>query len=167
MPSTLSLRFAAPSDCQTILSFIKALADYEKLSDAVVASEEMIRSSLFPREPGCQPQAEVVLASLDGKDIGFALFFHNYSTFLGRRGLYLEDLFVLPEARGTGAGKALLQFLAQVALKRGCGRMEWWVLNWNTPAIDFYKSLGAEPMDEWTPYRLTGAALEKLAGDEF
>ena len=158
MPDII-IRSATIEDCALIRHFIHQLAVYENLEDEAVATDEDIATSLF----GDKPQAEVVIAERAGKPIGFALFFHNYSTFLGRRGLYLEDLFVIPEARGSGAGKALLKHLAQLALERGCGRFEWWVLDWNEPAIDFYKSLGAEPMEDWTVFRLTGEALEKLA----
>ncbi len=155
----INIRSTTIEDCALIRQFIYQLAVYEKLEGEAVATDEDIATSLF----GDKPQAEVVIAERAGEPIGFALFFHNYSTFLGRRGLYLEDLFVIPEARGSGAGKALLKHLAQLALERGCGRFEWWVRDWNTPAIDFYKSLGAEPMEDWTVFRLTGEALEKLA----
>lgn len=157
----IDIRSATVDDCSLILYFIRQLAIYEKLEDEAIATDEDIRTSLF----GDNPQAEVIIAERAGEPIGFALFFHNYSTFLGRRGLYLEDLFVVPEARGSGAGKALLKHLAKTALERGCGRFEWWVLDWNKPSIDFYKSLGAEPMDDWTVFRMSGDALEKLAGD--
>lgn len=155
----INIRSATIKDCALIRQFIHQLAVYEKLEAEAVATDEDIAASLF----GEKPQAEVVIAERAGEPIGFSLFFHNYSTFLGRRGLYLEDLFVMPEARGSGAGKALLKHLAQLALERGCGRFEWWVLDWNKPAIDFYKSLGAEPMEDWTVFRLTGEALENLA----
>lgn len=155
----INIRCATIKDCALIRQFIRQLAVYEKLEAEAVATDEDIAASLF----GDKPQAEVVIAERAGEPVGFALFFHNYSTFLGRRGLYLEDLFVVPEARGSGAGKALLKYLAQLALERGCGRFEWWVLDWNKPAIDFYKSLGAEPMEDWTVFRLTGEALENLA----
>jgi GNAT superfamily N-acetyltransferase len=155
----LTLRFAGEEDVALIFDFIKQLAVYEKMSDQVVADEELLRKSLF----GGQRVAEVVIAELDGNPVGFALFFHNFSTFLGRHGLYLEDLFVLPEFRGRGIGKALLVFLAKLAVERGCGRFEWSVLDWNKPAIDFYLNLGAVAMDEWTVYRLTGETLENLA----
>jgi GNAT superfamily N-acetyltransferase len=138
----------------------KALADSEKLAGDVVATEDRIRETFFT---GRAPQAEAVIAYADGNPVGLAIWFHNYSTFLGRRGLYLEDLFVLPEWRGHGIGKALLVHLAGIAVARGCGRMEWSVLDWNEPAIGFYKSLGAVPMDEWTVFRLTGDALIALA----
>jgi GNAT superfamily N-acetyltransferase len=155
----LSLRFATAADVPQILTFINALAEYEKLAHEVVATEDSLADTLFSD----RPYAEVVLAELDGKPVGFALFFHNYSTFLGRPGLYLEDLFVTPPARGKGVGKALLSCLARLARERRCGRLEWWVLDWNEPAIRFYKSLGATPMDEWTVFRVTGDALDKLA----
>ncbi|WND03657.1 GNAT family N-acetyltransferase [Temperatibacter marinus] len=160
MTEALSIRFATREDVPIIFSFIKALADYEKLSHEVVASESDIDHSLFGAPQG---QPEVILARLNGKDVGFALFFHNYSTFLGRKGIYLEDLFVLPEYRGKGVGKNLLSRLAAIAVERDCGRLEWSVLDWNTPSIEFYKSLHAEAMDEWTVYRLTGDALKNLS----
>jgi len=150
------IRPAGPEDASLILDFIQALADYEKLSDEVIADEAQIIKSLF----GDKPQAEALIAFLDGEPVGFALFFHNFSTFLGKHGLYLEDLFVNKGARGAGVGKALLKHLANIALDRGCGRMEWWVLDWNTPSIDFYKKLGAEPMEDWTVFRLRGDALK-------
>ncbi|MEX1307479.1 MAG: GNAT family N-acetyltransferase [Eubacteriales bacterium] len=153
-----SIRFAEPSDTPLILSFIKALAEYENMLDLVVATPEGIKKSIFEEN-----HAEVVIGEYNGKPAGFALFFHNYSTFLGKSGLYLEDLFVYPEFRGKGFGKILLSFLAKLALKRGCGRLEWACLDWNAPSIGFYKSLGAQPMDEWTTYRLTGKALDDLA----
>jgi GNAT superfamily N-acetyltransferase len=159
----LVVRPASPADVGLILSFIKRLAEYEKLSHEVVATEDALRASLF----SAKPSAEVVLAELDGAPVAFALYFHNYSTFLAKPGLYLEDLFVLPEARGKGIGKALLIYLAQVAKERGCGRFEWWVLDWNEPAIGFYKSLGSVPMDEWTVHRVTGPALDALASRPF
>jgi GNAT superfamily N-acetyltransferase len=145
-----------------ILGLIKELAEYEKLSDEVVADEETLRRNLFGEG---HRGAEVVVAEHDGEPVGFALFFHNFSTFLGRPGLYLEDLYVRPAFRGRGAGKALLAHLAALAKERGCGRMEWWVLDWNEGAIGFYESIGAEAMDEWTVYRVTGEALERLAAD--
>lgn len=150
---------ATERDTSTILSLIKGLAEYERKADDVEATEEDIRESLFGEWPG----AEVVLAYV-GRDLaGFALFFHNFSTFLGRRGLYLEDLFVLPAYRSRGVGRRLMSHLARIALERKCGRMEWWVLDWNEPAIKFYKSIGAVAMDEWTVYRLGGDALARLA----
>ena len=151
---------AREGDVSLILSFIKELAEYERLSHEVVATEEMLRASLF----GERPLAEVVIAyDADDRAVGFALFFHNFSTFLGRPGIYLEDLYVQPHARGKGFGRALLSFLARLAKERHCGRLEWAVLDWNEPAINFYKKLGAVPMDEWTVFRATGEALDKLA----
>lgn len=155
----LSLRPATAADVPLILHFIQGLADYERLAHECVATEERLRETLF----GPAPEAEVVLAFLDDRPAGFALFFHSYSTFLARRGLYLEDLFVLPEFRGKGIGKALLRHLARLAVERGCGRFEWAVLDWNDSAIKFYESLGAVPMGEWITYRLTGEALHRLA----
>ena len=155
----LNIRTATEADVPLILAFIRALAEYEKLADRVVASEDLVRSSLFG-----QPRfAEVIIAEEDGVPAGFALFFHNFSTFLGRPGIYLEDLFVKPEFRGKGYGHALLARLALIARERNCGRLEWAVLNWNTPAIDFYKKLGAVAMDDWTVFRLAGPDFEKLA----
>ena len=151
---------ATVADVPLILSLIKGLAEYEKLTSEVRATEDALRASLF----GQQPDAEVVIARSEGQPVGFALFFHTYSTFLGQRGLYLEDLFVLPEWRGRGAGRALLAHLAKIAAERDCGRFEWSVLDWNEPAITFYKSLGAKPMDEWTIFRVTGDTLSTLAG---
>lgn len=151
-------RYAEPADAGLILAFIKELADYEKMADEVIATEELLREWIFEKK-----KAEVIFALEDGKEVGFALFFHNFSTFLGRSGLYLEDLFVKTEARGKGYGKGLLRQLARIALDRGCGRMEWWCLDWNQPSIDFYRSLDAEPMSEWTTYRLTGDTLRKMA----
>ncbi len=153
----LSFRFAVREDTPLILSFIRALAAYEQMADQVIATEELLAEQLFDRG-----NAEVLFALEDGKEVGFALFFHNFSTFLGRAGLYLEDLYVLPEHRGKGYGKALLRQLARIARERGCGRMEWWCLDWNRPSIDFYLSLGAEPMRDWTVYRLSGATLKAL-----
>ena len=151
-------RYAEEKDCGQILDFIKALADYEKMSDQVIATEETLRVQLFEKK-----QAEVIFALESGVEVGFALFFHNFSTFLGKSGLYLEDLFVRPEYRGKGHGKALLKKLASIAVERGYGRFEWWCLDWNKPSIDFYKSLGAVPMDEWTVYRVAGEGLTELA----
>jgi len=150
---------ALERDTPVILSLIRDLAEYERLGHEVEATEEDIRESLFGDWPG----AEVVLAYVGGDLAGFALFFHNYSTFLGRRGLYLEDLFVRPAYRGRGIGRRLLAHLARLAVERKCGRMEWWVLDWNESAIRFYRSIGAVPMDDWTVYRLTGDALARLA----
>ena len=154
----MTFRFATAADTPLILRFIRDLAAYEKMLDQVVANEALLREQLFEKQ-----QAEVLFALEDGKEVGFALFFHNFSTFLGRSGLYLEDLFVLPEYRGKGYGKGLLAKLASIAVERGYGRMDWWCLDWNQPSIDFYKSLGAVPMDEWTVYRLTGDTLKELA----
>ena len=155
----LAIAMATEPDVPQILAFIKALADYEHLADAVVATEEGLRLSLF----GPRPYAECVMANWDGEPVGFALFCHNFSTFLARPGLYLEDLFVKPELRGKGVGRALLQYLAKLAIDRNCGRFEWSVLDWNESAIGFYRSLGAEPVDQWTVFRLEGEALGRLA----
>ena len=152
------IRFAGPADVPVILQFIRELAAYEKMLDEVEATEELLRFWLFEKK-----KAEVIFAEKAGETIGMALFFHNFSTFLGRAGIYLEDLYVKPEARGCGAGKALLAFLARLCGERGCGRLEWWCLNWNTPSSGFYKSLGGFPNDDWTVYRVTGDALGKLA----
>lgn len=149
-------RNATKDDCGLILSFIKALAEYEKMSDDVVATEDLLREWIFEKQ-----KAEVIFALEDGREVGFALFFHNFSTFVGRAGIYLEDLFVLPEYRKRGHGKALILELARIAVERKCGRMEWSCLDWNQPSIDFYLSLGAKPMNEWTTYRLSGDALDK------
>ncbi len=154
----LTFRFAEEPDCGLILSFIKELADYEHMLDEVVATEELLREWIF--EKG---RAEVIFACEDGREVGFALFFHNFSTFLGRAGIYLEDLYVMPEFRGKGYGKGLLKELARIAVARGCGRLEWWCLDWNQPSIDFYLSLGAEPMSDWTVYRIAGDTLTNLA----
>ena len=154
----LSFRYAEQKDCGLILYFIKELAIYEKMLDEVVATEGLLQEWIFT-----QKKAEVLFACEDGKEIGFALFFHNFSTFLGRAGIYLEDLYVLPDYRKKGYGKALLQKLAQIAVERGCGRLEWCCLDWNQPSIDFYLSLGAEPMQDWTTYRVAGETLKKLA----
>ena len=155
----IKLRFATENDVAVILSLIKDLAEFEKLAHEVVASEDTLRKNLFTE----RQSAEVVLAEKNGIAIGCAIFFHNFSTFLGRHGLYLEDLFVKPEYRSEGVGRLLLEHLAQIAIERGCGRMEWAVLDWNEKAIRFYKNLGAEPMNEWTIFRLKGEALENLA----
>ena len=154
----LTFRFAQEADTPLNLRFIRHLAEYEKMLDLVVADEASLADQLFR-----QKNAEVIFAVEDGVEVGFALFFHNFSTFLGRSGLYLEDLFVLPEYRGKGYGKAILKKLANIALERNCGRMEWWCLDWNKPSIDFYLSLNAEPMEEWTTYRLEGETLRALA----
>ncbi len=154
----INFRYAKETDAALILDFIKGLAEYEKMLDEVIATEDLLKEWIFEKK-----KAEVIFALEDGKEVGFALFFHNFSTFLGRAGIYLEDLFVKPEYRGKGYGKGLLKKLAQIAVERGCGRLEWWCLDWNKPSIDFYLSLGAEPMDEWTTYRVTGENLNKLA----
>jgi GNAT superfamily N-acetyltransferase len=155
----LTIRPALPQDLPQVLTFIRELAVYEHLEHEVVATEADLKVALF----GPRPYAEVVFACLDGVPVGFALFFHNFSTFLGRPGIYLEDLFVRPEARGAGVGKRLLVWLARAALERGCGRLDWAVLDWNAPSIGFYRSLGAVAVDEWTTFRLTGAALQRVA----
>ena len=154
----LTFRDATENDCAKILFFIKELAAYENLLDEVVATEELYKEWLFEKK-----KAEVIFACENGNEIGFALFFHNFSTFLGRAGIYLEDLFVLPEYRGKGYGKAILKQLARIAVERKCGRLEWVCLDWNQPSIDFYLSLGAEPMKDWTVYRLTGQTLTDLS----
>lgn len=154
----LTFRYAMESDTPLILQFIRELAEYEHMLDQVVADGATLADQLFR-----QKNAEVLFALEDGREVGFALFFHNFSTFLGRSGLYLEDLYVRPECRGKGYGRAILQKLAAIAVERGCGRLEWWCLDWNQPSIDFYLSLGAEPMSDWTVYRLTGDTLKNLA----
>lgn len=151
-------RYATADDAALILDFIKQLAAYEKMSDQVVADEALLREWIFDKQ-----KAEVIFSLEDGVEVGFALFFHNFSTFLGRAGIYLEDLFVKPEYRGRGHGKGLLRELARIAVERDCGRLEWWCLDWNRPSIDFYLSLGAEPMNEWTTYRFSGEGLRALA----
>lgn len=156
--AVVSFRSAQPGDCALILRFIRLLAAYEKMDEQVVATEELLEEWLFG-----QKKAEVLFLCADGLEVGFALFFHNFSTFLGRAGLYLEDLFVLREYRGLGYGKALLKQLARLAKERNCGRLEWSCLDWNRPSIQFYLSLNAQPMDGWTVYRLTGEALDRLA----
>lgn len=158
MRSELQFRYATKEDVPLILTFIKELADYEKMLDEVVADEKTLEEWIFNKQ-----KAEVIFAVIDHKEIGFALFFHNFSTFLGRSGIYLEDLYVKPEYRGKGYGKALLKKLAAIAVERQCGRLEWWCLDWNQPSIDFYLSLGAKPMSDWTTYRITGDTLLKLA----
>jgi GNAT superfamily N-acetyltransferase len=155
----VSVRAAVESDLPLILHLIESLADYEKLRDQCVATEQQLQATLF----GAHPAAEVLIASIDSVPMGFALFFHNYSTFLAQPGIFLEDLFVKPDARGKGVGHALLSSLAQLAVERNCGRLEWSVLDWNELAISFYKRIGAVPMDEWTTFRLAGEALEGLA----
>ena len=159
MLEDFNIRFAKREDTELVLKFIKELADYEELLDEVVADKETLEDSLFDRE-----MAEVIIGEYQEKPVGFALFFHNFSTFLGKPGIYLEDLYVKPEYRGNGFGKNLLSFLADLTVKRNCGRLEWWVLDWNKSSIDFYESLGAKAMDEWTVYRLTGKSLQDLAG---
>ena len=156
---TFRIEPAREQDVPLILRLIKGLAEYEKLAHEVTATEDGLRATLF----GPNPSAEVVLAYAEREAVGFALFFHNYSTFLGKRGLYLEDLFVLPEWRGHGVGRALLTHLAKIAAERNCGRFEWAVLDWNEPAITFYKNLGARPMHEWTVFRVAGDDLRKLS----
>jgi GNAT superfamily N-acetyltransferase len=160
MPTTVTLRAATPADTPQILGFIRALAEYERLLDHVVATEATLGAALF----GPRPYAEVVIAEDGGTPVGFALFFHTFSTFLGQPGIYLEDLFVIPSARGKGVGRALLAHLAQLAVARGCGRVEWAVLDWNRPAIGFYERLGATLLSDWRICRLTGDALAQLAG---
>lgn len=155
-----TFRFANNNDVPLILHFIKELASYEKMLDEVVATEELLNEWIFN-----QKKAEVIFILENEKEVGFALFFHNFSTFLGRSGVYLEDLYVQPEYRGKGYGKALLKKLASIAVERGCGRLEWWCLDWNQPSIDFYLSLGAQPMSDWTTYRITGQTLTTLAQD--
>ena len=154
----MKFRYAEEKDAALILEFIKDLAEYEKMQKEVVATEELLVEWIFKKE-----KAEVIFALEDGKEVGFALFFHNFSTFLGRAGIYLEDLYVKPEYRGKGYGKGLLRELAKITVERGCGRLDWSCLDWNKPSIDFYLSLGAESLDEWTVYRATGDTLKKLA----
>ncbi len=156
--SSLSLRSATQADCAIILQFIRALAVYEKLEHQVVANETLLAQTLF----GPDPKAEVIIADRDGEPASFALFFYNYSTFLAKPGIYLEDLYVHKHLRGLGIGKLMLKHIARLAQERGCGRLEWSVLDWNKPAIDFYESLGAKPMSEWTIYRLSEEAIAKL-----
>lgn len=157
---TIAIHAATPGDVPTILRFIRELAAYEREPNAVEATEPMLESALF----GATPAAEALIAERDNVGIGFALFFHTFSTWTGRRGVWLEDLYVTPDARGSGAGAALLKALAQIALDRDCPRLEWTVLDWNTPAIEFYRAKGAKPQDEWTTQRVTGDALRALAG---
>lgn len=153
----MRIRYAERKDTGQILGFIRGLAEYEHMSDEVTATEELLEEWLFDKK-----KAEVLLVSEENMDVGFALFFHNFSTFLGKAGIYLEDLYVLPEYRGKGYGKSLLKKLAQITMERKCGRMEWCCLDWNQPSIDFYRSIGAEPLDEWTTYRLAGETLEQF-----
>jgi GNAT superfamily N-acetyltransferase len=160
-PDAITIREATAADVPQILTFIRALAEYERLTEQAVVTAADLDATLFsPR-----PAAEVIFACRAGVPVGFALFFPNYSTFLGKPGIYLEDLFVLPPARGLGAGKRLLAHLAHLTLARGGGRLDWAVLDWNAPSIGFYRSLGAEALDDWTTYRLSGAALARLAGE--
>ncbi len=159
MAKEFEIRLASAHDIPLILQLIKELADYEKLLHEVVASETLLRENLF----GEHAHAEVIIAYYDNKPVGFALFFHNFSTFLGKSGLYIEDLFVNPEMRGRGFGKKMLIYLTQLAKERNCGRVEWWVLDWNKPAIKFYEKIGAKPMDEWTVFRMDNEAIENLA----
>ena len=158
MKDNLSFRNAERKDIPLILQFIKELAEYEKMLDEVVADETTLETWIFDKQ-----KAEVFFALENGKEVGFALFFHNFSTFLGRSGIYLEDLYVKPEYRGKGYGKAILKKLASIAVERGCGRLEWVCLDWNKPSIDFYLSIGAKPMSDWTIYRVTGDTLTHLA----
>ncbi len=167
----ISLRSAVPGDVPLILTLVRELAEYEREPRAAVATEAQMRRALFGDPRAAPPEggagagiAECVMGEVDGETQGFALFFHNFSTWTGRPGVYLEDLFVRPAARGVGLGRALLRHLARLAVERGCGRLQWSVLDWNTPAIEFYKKLGAEPMDEWTVYRVNEGALRRLAG---
>jgi len=155
----INIRNAVVGDCELILSFIQQLADYEKMSNDVVAKVKDLEDTLFSDNP----YAEVLIGSLDGEPVGFALFFHNYSTFIGKAGIFLEDLFVVPDARGKKVGKSLLVHIAKIAVERDCARFEWSVLDWNQPAIDFYRSIGAEGMEEWTVQRVDGASLTRLA----
>ena len=156
----VNFRYAGRQDVALILDFIKRLAEYENMSGEVIADESTLEEWIFDKK-----KAEVIFALEGDKEVGFALFFHNFSTFLGRAGIYLEDLFVLPEYRGKGYGKAILKKLASIAVSRGCGRLEWWCLNWNKPSIDFYLSMGAEQMSDWTVYRVAGEGLRKLSED--
>lgn len=158
MNNSFNIRKAQPGEEGLVLEFIKKLAEYEKCADEVVANEATLRQSLFEER-----SAEVVFAEEDGVVIGFALFFHNFSTFVGRKGLYLEDLFIIPEKRGKGYGKALLKYLAKLAVERNCGRMEWICLDWNKPALTVYRSIGAIPMEEWTIQRLNEQTLKQFA----
>ena len=161
MTSQIRIRFATADDVSLILTLIRGLAEYERLASEAIVTADDVRDSLF----GERPAAEVLIAEVEDTAVGFALFFHNYSTFLGRRGLYLEDLFVFPAHRGKGIGRALMARLARLATERNCGRFEWWVLDWNEPAIRFYESLGARAMSDWTVYRLTGEPLKELASE--
>lgn len=156
----LTFRFARREDAALILRFIRDLAEYEKMAGEVVATEALLQEWIFDRQ-----KAEVIFAVADGREVGFALFFHNFSTFLGRAGIYLEDLYVQPAYRGRGYGRMILRQLARIAVERGCGRLEWWCLDWNRPSIDFYLSLGAEPMKDWTVYRIAGETLLAMAAE--
>lgn len=158
MKNNFTIRYANENDVNVIFDFICRLAEYENMLGDVVATPELLKEWIFEKK-----KAEVIFAVCDSKEIGFALFFHNFSTFLGRAGIYLEDLFVLPEYRGNGYGKALLKKLAEITVERGCGRLEWCCLDWNKPSIDFYLSLGAKPLDDWTIYRLAGDTLAEFA----
>ena len=157
--SDFTIRFAGPEDVSIILGFIKRLAEYEKLSHEVGATEEILKESLFIKN-----QAEVIIGELKGEPVAFALFFHNFSTFLGEANLYLEDLFVDDSCRGMGLGKVMFSCLARIAVERGCERLDWWCLDWNEPSIAFYRSMGARPMSDWTVYRVDGKGLQELAG---
>jgi GNAT superfamily N-acetyltransferase len=161
MHNSFKIRFATKEDTGLILTFIKELADYEKLLDQVIADEQILEESLFVKK-----SAEVIIGEENGIPVGFALFFHNFSTFLGKSGLYLEDLYVRPECRGKGYGKDLLQKLAQIAEERSCDRLDWWCLDWNTSSTDFYKSLGAEPMSDFTVYRMNKQTIKDFAGSQ-
>lgn len=161
MMNGFAYRYATQQDTPLILELIKGLAEYEKMSEDVVATEELLKEWIFEKE-----KAEVIFALENEKEVGFALFFHNFSTFLGRAGIYLEDLYILPAYRGKGYGKALLHTLAKIAVKRGCGRLEWVCLDWNQPSIDLYVSLGAEAQKEWTIYRMAGQQLKSFAADD-
>ena len=156
----LTFRYAEESDTVLILQFIRDLAEYEKMLDEVIATEDTLKEWIFEKK-----KAEVLFAVVDEAEVGFVLFFHNFSTFLGRAGIYLEDLYVRPRYRGWGYGKALLKKLAQIAVERGCGRLEWWCLDWNQPSIDFYLAMGAEAMKDWTVYRIAGNTLVEMAGE--
>ena len=160
--NNIELKFAVAKDIPLILSFIKGLAEFENLSDQVIATEDILHEQLF----GSKTHAEVIICYSNSEPVGFALFFHNFSTFLGRSGIYLEDLYIIPQSRGLGIAKKVLRYLAQLCIERKCGRLEWSCLDWNTKAIDFYLSLGAKAMNEWTGYRLSGDNLVKLATDE-
>ncbi|PWJ49389.1 GNAT family N-acetyltransferase [Faecalicatena contorta] len=157
---SLTFRYAEESDTPLILQFIRDLAEYEKMLDEVIATEDTLREWIFEKK-----KAEIIFAVVDGSEVGFALFFHNFSTFLGRAGIYLEDLYVRPEYRRQGYGKAILKKLAQITVERGCGRLEWWCLDWNKPSIDFYLSLEAEAMNDWTVYRISGNTLVDMADE--